>query len=56
MLDFVSIGSTDDERAPALDKALTGECCRLQQLSPAATGTQRPSLADVKPAGNSGMT
>jgi predicted N-acetyltransferase YhbS len=41
-------GSTDDETAPALDQALTGECCRLQRpFSPDRNATTM-SLADVK--------
>jgi predicted N-acetyltransferase YhbS len=41
-------GSTDDERAPALDEALTGERCRLQQTFPAYRNAKTMSLADVK--------
>jgi predicted N-acetyltransferase YhbS len=41
-------GSTDDETAPALDQALTGECCRLQQpFSPDRNATTM-SLAEAK--------
>jgi predicted N-acetyltransferase YhbS len=39
---------TDDERAPALDEALTGECCRLQQTFPPYRNAKTMSLADVK--------